>query len=80
MAMMELFLDPKACWPSLLIGRGELGAGETTVPLAVALGHQLSTCKLKDSRQRRRIYLPSASRNVRGSIRANTGVYALSLR
>jgi hypothetical protein len=41
MAMMELFPDPKACWPWLLYGIGKLGVGEMTVPLVVALGHQL---------------------------------------
>jgi hypothetical protein len=41
MAMIELFSDTKACWPSLLNGIGKLGIGEMTVPLVVALGHQL---------------------------------------
>ena len=43
MAMKALFPEPKACGPSLFTGIGEVGVGETTVPLAVALGHNLVT-------------------------------------
>jgi len=42
MAMTELFPDPKACWPSLLIGIGKVRVGEVIVPLSVALGHPLA--------------------------------------
>lgn len=41
MAMKALFPEPKACGPSLFTGIGEVGVGDTTVPLVVALGHNL---------------------------------------